>query len=54
MFVIPRQKTGSHNPRNVYEFNLTLKEHFINKLSLNVVCEKAYCLSRNPFLQNWI
>jgi hypothetical protein len=44
MYVILRRKTGSHNPRNVYdnprnvyEFNLTLKEHFINKLSLNVI-----------------
>jgi hypothetical protein len=40
--------------RNVYEFNLKLKEHFINALSLNVVCEKAYCPSCNPFLHNRI
>ena len=37
--------------RNVYEFNLSLKGHFIENLSLNVVCEKAYCPSCNPYLQ---
>jgi succinate dehydrogenase/fumarate reductase-like Fe-S protein len=37
--------------RNVYEFNLSLKEYFIENLSFNVVCEKAYCPSCNPYLQ---
>jgi hypothetical protein len=27
---------------NVHEFNLSLKEHFIDNPSLNVVCEKAF------------
>jgi hypothetical protein len=40
--------------RNIHEFNLSLKEHFIDKLSLNIVCEKAYCPSCNPYLQTRI
>jgi hypothetical protein len=41
--------------RNVYEFNLSLKEHFIENLSLNVVpyVKKliVQCPSCNPYLQ---
>ncbi len=38
--------------RNVNEFNKSLKEYFLAKLSLTVVCTKAYCPSCNIFLRN--
>jgi hypothetical protein len=33
------------------EFNLSLKTHFLNKLSYTVACTKAYCPSCNTILQ---
>ncbi len=38
----------------VNEFNKSLKDYFQNKLSLTVVCTKAYCPSCKIFLQNRI
>ncbi len=38
----------------IYELNFSLKEYFVDQLSLIVVCEKADCSSSNPFLQNRI
>jgi L-cysteine desulfidase len=38
--------------RNVNEFNKSLKDYFQAKLSLTVVCTKAYCPSCNIFLRN--
>ncbi len=37
--------------RNIVEFNLSLKTHFLNKLSSTVACTNAYCPSCNTILQ---
>ncbi len=39
---------------NIVEFNLSLKTHFLNKLSTTVAFTKAYCPSCNPIRQSRI
>jgi hypothetical protein len=42
------------NVRDNVEFILSVKTHFLNKLSLKVDCTRAYCTSCNALLQNRI